>query len=416
MNGMIGVGQSLSPPDPALRPLLMFAIPELAAGGPDRVMAELLRDLPRSRFRFAVVVSKSGGRYFDRLPADVDVFVLGGGRYPVRQFARLVDRIKPDLVFTTLRMNLTAELATWLQRHRPPLVVRQANAIAADFAVLKNRSLVKHRFAHWLVNRAFARADAVVAQSNDMADEIAPTLRRGQQLATIGNPIDIDATRDLARTQEHGTPQSLSGKPALVAVGRLTPQKGFDLLIAAMPAILARQPGAALTILGTGEDHDRLEALAKQHGVAGNVHLSGHSNNVLAAVGAADLFVSASRYEGFSNAILEAMAIGTPVAATPCPGATREMIVDGESGMLAAAMTPDAIADAVSRALAADRGDLAAAAERRVRSRYAPSVIVGRYASLFETTLASRRGSAASNASYSAGVPQNMTSAASTIS
>ncbi|WP_439533844.1 glycosyltransferase [Polymorphobacter sp.] len=393
------------------RPLLMFAIPELASGGPDRVMAELLRDLPRDRFRLALVVSRAGGRYFDQLPADVDVFVLDGGRYPVRALANLIDRVRPALVFTTLRMNLTAELATWLQRHRPPLVVRQANAIAADFAVLRQRSLVKHRIAHWLVKRAFTRADAVVAQSIDMADEIAPTLRRGQRLATIGNPIDIDATRALARQQAR---THLPGQPALIGVGRLARQKGFDLLITAMPAILAEHPDAALTLVGSGEEREALLALAETHGVSDCVHLPGQSEGVLATIAAADLYISSARYEGFSNAMLEAMAMRTPVVATPCPGATREMIIDGETGILADAMTPEAIAAAVLRALAADPVRLTAGAERHVRALYAPSVIVGRYAGLFEALLSPTQ--SASSASYSAGVPQNMTSLASTIS
>lgn len=399
-----------SAPAPGGRPLILFAIPKLAAGGPDRVMAELLNDLPRTRFRLAIVVAEAGGRYFDRLPPDVEVFVLDAGRYPVRKLAALVDRLGPDLVFTTLRMNLTAQLATWLQRHRPPLVVRQANAIAADFAVLKRRSLLKHRIAEWLVTRGFARADAVVAQSGDMADELAPTLRAGQRLATIGNPIDIETTRQLAMQQRGALASRPAGAPALVAVGRLTAQKGFDLLIAAMPAILAAHPAAALTIVGSGEEHAALVDLAQRLGVARSVHLVGQSNGALAMIAAADLFVSSSRYEGFSNAMLEAMALGTPVVGTPCPGASREMIVDGRSGILATAMTPAALAVAVGRALAADRAELLAAAEQHVRTHYASGVIVARYAELFEQALASAGTSR--RASYSAGVPQNMTSSA----
>ena len=93
-------------------PLVLFAIPELASGGPDRVIAELIRELPRDRFRVGLAVSHASGRYFSRLPADVAVYLVDGGRYPVMSFARLVDRLCPALVFTTLRMNLTAELAT----------------------------------------------------------------------------------------------------------------------------------------------------------------------------------------------------------------------------------------------------------------------------------------------------------------
>lgn len=377
-----------------MRPLVLFAIPELAAGGPDRVMAELMRDLPRDRFRLALAVSRTGGRYFDALPGDVDVQVVDDRRYPIRAFARLVDALKPDLVMTTLRMNLTAQCATWLQRHRPVLVVRQANAIAADFASLKRRSLVKHRLAHWLVVRGFARADGVVAQSRDMADELLPSLGRNQLLVTIGNPIDIAATRQLARAQAASAAVRLPGTPALVGVGRLASQKGFDLLIAALPAILAAHPTAALTLIGSGDERATLEATATALGVAAHVHFAGQRSDALAVLAAADLFVSASRYEGFSNAILEAMALGTPVAATPCPGATREMIRDGETGTLASATTATAISAAVLRALAADKARLAEAATRHVGSNYAPSVIVDAYTRMFEQLLGARQDAA----------------------
>ncbi|WP_188945445.1 glycosyltransferase, partial [Polymorphobacter multimanifer] len=195
------------------------------------------------------------------------------------------------------------------------------------------------------------------------------------------------ATQQLARQQAEAAPPRLAGQPALLAVGRLAPQKGFDLLIAAMPAILAAHPDAALTIVGTGEDHAALESLAASHDVGDRVHLVGHSDHVLATIAAADLFISSSRYEGFSNAMLEAMALGTPVAATPCPGATRELIIDGSSGILAEVTTSTAIAAAVLKALAADRHHLAAGAKRLLEAHYAPAIIVERYASLFEDAL-----------------------------
>lgn len=379
------------------------------------MMAELIRDLPRDRFRLALAVSRTGGRYFDALPGDVDVHVVGEQRYPIRAFARLVDTLRPDLVMTTLRMNLTAQCATWLQRHRPLLVVRQANAIAADFAALKRKSLIKHRLAHWLVVRGFARADGVVAQSRDMADELLPSLGRNQVLATIGNPIEIAATRRLAERQAADSPVSLAGSPALIGVGRLAAQKGFDLLIAAMPAILAVHPAAVLTLVGDGDEREALRASAAVLGISEQINFAGQRSDALAAIAAADLFVSASRYEGFSNAILEAMALGTPVAATPCAGATREMILDGETGMLATEISAAAIAAAVLRAVAADTHQLAEAATRHVEAHYAPTVIVDAYARMFERLLGARQ-TAARRPSYSTGVPQKTTSSGVTIS
>lgn len=366
------------------RTRVLFALPELGAGGPDRVMFELITHLPRDRFLPLLMVGRRGGRYFDMLPADVEIHVAGGGRrYPVRAYARLVDSLKPDIVFTTLRMNLTAGLGSFVHRHRPVLIERQANAIAADFAILRRSSLIKHRVAEWLVKLALRRADWLVAQSADMGAELRgamPAARRGR-VVVIGNPVDIASVEQAAKAQ-HAT--VLRGSPALLGVGRLMPQKGFDVLIDALPAVLAAHPGAHLTLLGEGPDRAALAARAAALGVGDRVTMPGHAEGVLATIAGADLFVSSSRYEGFSNAILEAIALGVPVAATDCPGATREMITEGESGFLAPRQDPVGLSAAIGRALASDRVAVAARARAHVSATFGRDRIVSAYAALFD--------------------------------
>ena len=367
---------------------ILFAIPLLDAGGPDRVIYELLCGLPRDRFALHLLVSRRGGRYFDALPADVTVHSLDSdARYPFRSFAAAVDRIAPALVMTTLRMNVAGGLARYFQKRRVPLVARQANAIAADFAILKSGSLVKHRIAELVVRHALRRADAVVAQSVDMGAELKKELTYRQCLRVIGNPVSVSEINGKADSQ-NGSVTIVCGSPAIVSVGRLMAQKGYDLLLPAFAQVLAVHPDARLTLLGEGPDRASLEAQAVALGIDKAVAMPGQSDAVFAELAAADLFVSSSRYEGFSNAILEAMALGVPVAATDCPGATREMIIDGETGMLAAAITPDSIADAMLRALAADRIALGEAGRAHVAAQFDRAAIIGRYADLFDELIA----------------------------
>lgn len=367
---------------------ILFAIPLLDAGGPDRVIYELLCGLPRDRISPHLLVSRRGGRYFDALPADVTVHSLDSdARYPFRAFAAAVDRIAPALVMTTLRMNVAGGLARYFQKRRVPLVARQANAIAADFAILKSGSLVKHRIAELVVRHALRRADAVVAQSIDMGAELQKELAPRQRLDVIGNPVSLAEISAKAAAQT-GSATVVAGTPAIVSVGRLMAQKGYDLLLPAFAQVLAAHPEARLTLLGEGPDRAALEARAAALGIDHAVAMPGQSDAVFAELAAADLFVSSSRYEGFSNAILEAMALGVPVAATDCPGATREMILDGETGMLAAEITTDSIADAVLRALAADRKALGEAGRAHVAAQFDKAAIIGRYADLFDELIA----------------------------
>ena len=369
------------------RPLLAFAIPELDAGGPDRVIFELLKGLPRERFRLALIVQRSGGRYFGQLPGDVDVHLLDSpARYPVLQLAQLVRKIAPDLLMTTLRMNMAAGLAKpFMPGVR--LVARQANAIAIDFAALKQTSLVKHRVAEQVVRFALRRADALIAQSQDMALELRRDGRAGQRVATIGNPVAVEEIERAAQAQAAKAPQP-PGTPAIVAVGRLMEQKGYDLLITAMTRVIEAYPAAHLTILGEGPQRGALEAQAAAAGLKSSISLAGQSDAVFATVRAADLVVSSSRYEGFSNALLEAMALGCVVAATRCPGATAEMIQHGENGFLCPPGDAAALAECMLAALSSDRQRVGRAARAFVRRNYDRTNITDRYSALFDDVLA----------------------------
>jgi len=367
---------------------ILFAIPELGSGGPDRVFHELICGLDRAAFRPLLLVSRAGGRYFEALPQDVEACVIGGGRYPVWRFARAVDRLRPDLVLSTLRMNLTAAAALPLQRHRPPLIIRQANAIGANFSELRRKSGLKYSLAERVVRILLRVPDALVAQSSDMATELARHTVPTQRIAVIGNPVsieDVAAARACCAAQAAGAGR---GEPSLVAVGRLATQKGFDMLLPAFAALLPEYPDAVLTILGEGPERAALEAQAERLGIRNKVHMAGQSDSVLAEVAAADLFISSSRYEGFSNALLEAMALGKPVVATNSEGGTRDMVIDGQTGILVDPVTVEALTEGLRRGLRADRAKLGDAGRSHVGSRYSRERILTDYAVLFDAVLA----------------------------
>src|SRR5690606_14097702 len=112
-----------------------------------------------------------------RLPADVPVTVMGDGtsfaaRYPIVATARAIRSQRPDVVLSTLRMNLTVGFARPLLPRTTKLVVRQANDFTTDFAQLVRRSRVKHRIARRAVLTAVSRADAVVCQSESMRRDL----------------------------------------------------------------------------------------------------------------------------------------------------------------------------------------------------------------------------------------------------
>lgn len=147
------------------------------------------------------------------------------------------------------------------------------------------------------------------------------------------------------------------------AVGRLTHQKGLDLLIDALA--VSGLPGVHLLLAGAGEEEGRLRAQARRLGLGERVHFAGYRRDVPQLLGALDLYVHPARFEGMPNALLEAMAAGCPIVATDVDG-NSELIRDGEHGWLVPADVPLALAGALKAALtdpaeARRRGDAARA-------------------------------------------------------
>jgi glycosyltransferase involved in cell wall biosynthesis len=145
-------------------------------------------------------------------------------------------------------------------------------------------------------------------------------------------------------------PRTGTDGPALITTGRLVPNKGQELLIRMLPRVLERWPRCTLTIIGEGPARQSLERLAAELGVARQVKMLGLCDDVGERLAQADLFVYASWFEGFANAMAEAIAHGLPVVAVDLP-VFRE-IAPPASGTLVA-REPQAFAEAVLRVLAA---------------------------------------------------------------
>ncbi len=142
-----------------------------------------------------------------------------------------------------------------------------------------------------------------------------------------------------------------AGAPLLLNVARLTSQKGHDTLLAALPHILAHHPRARLACVGQGPEQPRLLAQARELGVEAAVCFLGHRSDVPALMGAANLFVLPSRFEGHPLAVLEALSCGLPVVGTRVCG-LDEAVIDGETGLLVEPDRPDDLAGAVVELLA----------------------------------------------------------------
>lgn len=180
-----------------------------------------------------------------------------------------------------------------------------------------------------------------------------------------------------------GPTQSGSGEPGGVigALGRLTEQKGFDLLVRA----LAELPDARLVIVGEGEERPALEALARELGVEDRFELAGYDAQARQRLAGFDVFALPSRYEGFPLAIVEAMLARLPVVATNV-GSVAEAVIDGETGALIPPEDERALTDALARLLGDpdERARLGAAGRSRAITRFLSDVMVADFERLYD--------------------------------
>jgi glycosyltransferase involved in cell wall biosynthesis len=235
-----------------------------------------------------------------------------------------------------------------------------------------------------LIRRASVRAAALIAVSAGLRDAWIRLGIPGARITVLRNGVDhaVFAPRDRAAAR---AAVRIDG-PTLLSVGALIRRKGHDLTIAA----LAQLPGWTLLIAGEGPEAAALTAFAARMGVAGRVRLLGawpHAD-LPALYSAADISVLSSAREGFANVLLESMACGTPVVASPIPG-NDEAVQCRAAGRLAAARTPPAIAAAVldlwTRPPTRD-------ATRAYAARFSWDAVSQGQLAVFRQVLAARRG------------------------
>jgi len=354
---------------------VLFAIPSLAGGGAERVVTILLRHLDRERFEPALVLAAGSGPLRDQVPEDVRVFEINAKRTrsALPAIVRLVRRERPNVLFSTLgHLNLLVRLAHPFMPGATAFVARETNIPSINLNKAPYPALFR-----FLYKRLYPGFDRVICQSNDMLRDLVDNFGMPiERCALIPNPVDSERVKALAdKAKPDFSPEGTN----LLACGKLMEQKGFDLLIRAMKEL---DDSVALTVLGDGPLRQGLELLAKEEGVSHKVRFIGFSNNPYPDMAACSVFVLSSRYEGFPNVVLEALSLGTKVAAFDCPGDVGKILAGMPGCAVARPEDPRDLARAIMQALQdpGDRQELMQAA----RERYGAQAVTRQYEAVFE--------------------------------
>ncbi|MFO1068513.1 MAG: glycosyltransferase [Geminicoccaceae bacterium] len=277
----------------------------------------------------------------------------------LRYLGSLVDYLKesrPDaLLSATPALNLMSIWARELAKVPVRLLIGERSAPSEKLANARNW---RQRYLPPLMRRTYPKADVVVAVSDALAEDLAETVGLQRSLVkTIYNPVvgpnlAIEAQADLDHPWLHpGEP------PVILGVGRLTAQKDFPTLLRAFAMVRAQRP-ARLIILGGGKDDDKsaerqgsLLAMAEELKIAADIDLPGFVRNPYPFMKRASVFVLSSRFEGFGNVLVEALACGCQVVSTDCPTGPAEILANGRYGRLVAMGDLAGMAKAINDAL-----------------------------------------------------------------
>ncbi len=361
---------------------VVHIVPMLSPGGAERVAVHIVKGLDRQRFEPAVI-SYTGrlGCDLDRLLEEAGIEVHYLGKRPgfdYRMYYRLPPVLKecrPDIVHTHLHVLRYALPFLLLCKEVSPL--HTVHNLAEREIEPRLRWLQRYALNHGVVPVA-------------VAEEVAVSLGRlyGIQRCRVilnGIPTDRYARPQVLRKQWRAGEGFGENDVLFVCVARFAPQKNHALLLKAFRQSPASDPNAHLVLVGEGVLREQLEEQAKKLGLSGQVHFLGLRTDIPEVLGAMDVFVLSSDFEGNPLSVMEAMASGLPIVSTAA-GGVPDLFESGKEGLLVQPGDVQGLSNAMAFLLGNRelRQSLGMAAARRARGNFDVATMVQAYQGFYE--------------------------------
>lgn len=310
---------------------ILFFVPKLHNGGAERFTINILRSIDKTLFKVSLAVITEEGEYFDLIPSFVEVHNLKSSKtiLSILKLRKLISHLKPDIVFSTLmRSHNALYLALLGLSNRPYVVLRSSTSPKLKLS-LQKISFIKNA----LLQKAYNDADLILAQTPEMKNELVKYYKvNGNKIQVFINTLDtyfID--QQIKNTKNPFSPENIN----VVAAGRLSYEKGFDVLIKSFEKVIEQNNHFFLHLLGNDNgEKENLKEMVKKLGIESNIKFWDFQKNPYKFFFFSDLFVLSSRREGLPNAVLENLYLKKPIIATKCIPFMYELIKDGENGFL----------------------------------------------------------------------------------
>ena len=350
---------------------ILFILPDLNAGGAERIVTTIAIHLPREKFSPSILLLRKEGLYLDFLQNDVEIIDIKTPRirYALKPILKQIRKRKPDIVFSGFG-EVNAYLSLFIKLFpKTKFIARETNVVSQHVTRREIRFFYKF----------YNNYDKIICQSDDMMNDLVENFKiKKDKLIRINNPVDFNFIEE--KLENATKPESYrEGFKNVVAIGNLSERKGFDNLMKVF--VKLKQHKVLLHILGEGRDKELLHQMKSDFGLE-NVIFHGIHKNPYPFLKFADLFVLSSRYEGFPNVLLEAGACGTYALANNCKGGIHEIIQPKINGEISDIENHEVFAAKIVEILKQNHDS--EAIKNSIQSRFSKDMILEKYFEVFK--------------------------------
>ena len=350
---------------------ILFILPDLNAGGAERIVTTIANHLPREKFSPSILLLRKEGLYLDFLQNDVEIIDIKTPRirHALKPILKQIRKRKPDIVFSGYG-EVNAYLSLFIKLFpKTKFIARETNVVSQH--VTRREILFFYKF--------YNNYNKIICQSDDMMNDLVENFKiKKDKLIKINNPVDFSFIEE--KLENATKPESYrEGYKNIVAIGNLSSRKGFDNLLKVFEKL--KKHNVFLHILGDGRDKELLHQM-KDNLELENVIFHGVQKNPYPFLKFADLFVLSSRYEGFPNVLLEAGACGTYALANNCKGGIHEIIQPKINGEISDIENHEVFAAKIVEIL--EQIHDSEAIKNSIQSRFSKEMILEKYFEVFE--------------------------------
>lgn len=321
----------------------------MTGGGAEKVALLLSNKFIQKGIDVSIVLLEKEGVFIEQVNKKIKIYNLnsiiskiGGIFGKILIFSSFLIKHKPDIVLSIGEWpNTITPISVKLVAHKSKVVLSERNTKS----FLNSEEYNVSKLVRFLAKKSYFYAENIICVSNAVKEKLLKENLIKKKLIVVCNPIDIEEINNKAVEEVEYSRLKNKNVPAIVAVGRLHPQKDYPTMLKALKLVLKVEK-VHLIILGDGPLREELISLCVQLGIKNFVDFIGFQKNPYKYIKKADLFVHSARYEGFANVFTEALACGQKIVTTDCD-TPREILEEGKYGKIVPIGDYGSLADAI---------------------------------------------------------------------